>query len=156
MWPAGYTQVKVGKVWVIYNLQCILVKCLKQKGKKKKTVWTDVFFAWVKLCLGRNILIAAQLFTRQTMRAVGKSWFFRTAQWVLIALRGNILLMVWGFSAAQSPKLLVRFSVGETQSSPQDYSTSFHSLHQLKNTHPECLKKSSFEPEIYMHTHICI
>lgn len=83
-----------------------------------------------------------------------KEVFYRSAQWVLIAQRRNILLMVLRFSATKSAKLLVRFLVGETQYSPQDCSTTFHSLHQLKNAHPWMLKKSNFEPEIHICVHI--
>lgn len=119
--------------------------CLKQKGEKCST---DLFFSRLMLSSMRNIFISVQLFIKQTMRDGRKSWFFRTALWVLIALRCNILLVVWGFSATKSPMLLVMFSFGETQSSPKDYSTS--SLHQLKNAHSWMPKKSSSESEIYI------
>lgn len=119
--------------------------CLKQKGEKCSP---GLFFSWLMLSSMRNIFISVQLFIKQTVRAGRKSWSFRTAQWVLIALGCNILLVVWGFSATKSPKLLDRFSIGETQSSPKDSSTS--SLHQLKNAHSWMLKKTSSESEIYV------
>lgn len=119
--------------------------CLKQKGEKCSP---GLCFSWLMLSSMRNIFISVQLFIKQTVRAGRKNWSFRTAQWVLIALRCNILLVVWGFSATESPELLDRFSIGETQSSPKDCSTS--GLHQLKNAHSWMLKKTSSESEIYI------
>ena len=153
MWPAGYTQVKAGNCLGDLQFAMHFSKVSETEGGGEKNA--ELICSSTGSCFAPGETSSFQLSSLQhRQQKLLERHFFRTAQWVLIAQRRNILLMFLGFSATKSPKLSVRFSAGETQYSRQDCSTTFHSLYQLKSAHPWMLKKSNFESEICIY--MCI